>query len=165
MAKKVAFKSIASSVTGFSTPIFGISWNPPKDQRKLVRELVTFLEDRRALTYSHMREDFHHVTESILRIRDEVTKTLQQSPENPVLTDPLRAMRAACRRYLDKVDPNKPQLVDHFGGTLGFAASLGELRGVFGLHLSRLCVAFGVNVEPELASIFPAADSDVTSSD
>lgn len=33
-------------------------------------------------------------------------------------------------------------------------------RCAFELHLARLCAAFGVDVEPELASIFPSGDEE-----
>ena len=36
MAKLTKAKKAALSFTGFSTPIFGLSWNPPKDQREMV---------------------------------------------------------------------------------------------------------------------------------
>ena len=45
----IAFKEIASRITGISIPVFGVSWNPPEAERKIVRETFIFLEDRRAL--------------------------------------------------------------------------------------------------------------------
>ena len=48
MAKKrVPFSKVAKAITGISTPIFGVSWNPPEAKRDVVRDLGTFLEDRR----------------------------------------------------------------------------------------------------------------------
>jgi hypothetical protein len=46
---KTTFKKIAKSLTGISTPVFGVSWTPPESDREVVRKLVVFLEDRRAL--------------------------------------------------------------------------------------------------------------------
>ena len=46
---RVTFKTIAKSLTGISTPVFGVSWNPPKTEREIARQLLVLLEDRRAL--------------------------------------------------------------------------------------------------------------------
>jgi hypothetical protein len=122
--------------------------------------LVAFLEDRRALYQPFHLENGPWVSESILAIRRELTEVLKFCPEEQILVDSLRAMRAACRKYLDTTDPNARRLHSPYGGDLMFASALGELRGVFGLHLSRLCLAFGIDVEEELAATFPIADQD-----
>jgi hypothetical protein len=42
-----------------------------------------------------------------------------------------------------------------------FNGALGELRGVFGVHIARLAAAHGLDVAGELASILPSiADQD-----
>ena len=43
------------------------------------------------------------------------------------------------------------------GGTMSwmFDQSLGELRGVFGLHVAQLAVRYGIDVPDELATILP----------
>jgi hypothetical protein len=100
------------------------------------------------------------VTDSVLEIRRELTVALQGCPEDPELVEPLRAMRAACRKYLDATDPHARRIRHSYAGDVEFASALGELRGVFGLHLARLCVAFGVDVEQELAAMFPVEDDE-----
>ena len=158
--KRVAFKKFARGLTGFSTPIFGVSWNPPADKREIVSQLVTFLEDRRALYQPYHLEHGPWVSESILEIRRELTSALKNCPDDAELVEPLRAMRAACRKYLDTTDPHARRVHNPYGGEMMFASALGELRGLFGLHLARLCVAFGIDVEEELASMFPIADQE-----
>lgn len=39
-----------------------------------------------------------------------------------------------------------------------FLSALGELRGNFGVHLAFIAVKYGIDVEEQLAAIFPAAD-------
>jgi hypothetical protein len=41
-----------------------------------------------------------------------------------------------------------------------FNGAVGELRGVFGVHVARLAASHGLDVEDELASILPEASDD-----
>ena len=156
--QRLPFQRIAQRITGISTPVFGISWNPPEEKRDIVRRLVTFLEDRRALYAGY---DFEHgpwVEQSVLEMRAEITKTLKACPEDDHLTGPLRAMRAACRKFLDATGPPHGGKRGYYPREAMMWQALGELRGVFGVHLAHLCAAFGIDVEPELATIFPASE-------
>ncbi len=159
-SRRLSFREVAQRITGFSTPVFGVSWNPPESSREIVRRVVAFLEDRRALYADFHMEYGPWVEKSVLEMRGELTNALKSCPEDEQLTGPLRAMRAACRKFLDEMGPpNSRRRVFYPREALMWQA-LGELRGVFGLHLARLCTAFGVDVEPELASIFPASEED-----
>ena len=66
-------------------------------------------------------------------------------------------MRAACRKFLDRMGDPDTRRLKLYPREAGMWEALGELRGVFGLHVARLCAAYGVDVEPELGAIFPAA--------
>jgi hypothetical protein len=153
---KIKYKQIAKSLTGISTPFFGVSWNPPDTDREIVRKLITFLEDRRALYNPYDIETPMFVDQSLLEIRKELTSSLQRIDDNPEISPHLRAMRAACRKYLNEVsNQNKPRF--HYREFETFAA-LGELRAVFGIHIAQLAVKYGIDVEDELASILPIED-------
>lgn len=71
-------------------------------------------------------------------------------------------MRAACRKFMTTVQKDEGSIV-RFGADRGhyaswvFIGALGELRGVFGLHLASIAAAFGLDVETELTTILPAA--------
>jgi hypothetical protein len=155
---RIPFADIAKRITGISTPVFGVSWTPPKSKRDIVRRLVTFLEDRRALYAQYHMEYSPWVDKSVLEIRAELTDILKTCPDDELLTGSIRALRAACRKYLDEIGhPGKRKHMIHPHEAEMWQA-LGELRAVFGIHLARLCSAYGVDVEPELASIFPEYD-------
>lgn len=160
MARRLPFREIAQRITGVSTPVFGISWNPPEEKREIVRRLVAFLEDRRALYADFHMEYGPWVEQSVLEMRAEITSTLKACPEDDNLTGPLRAMRAACRKFLDEMGPPDSGRRMYCPREAMMWQALGELRGVFGLHLARLCAAFGIDVEPELAKIFPPAEDE-----
>ena len=63
---RIAAKSLAHRLTGFSLPFFGVQWTPPADEREIVRGLMTSLEDRRVLFVPHHIEVVSHVTSSVL---------------------------------------------------------------------------------------------------
>ena len=154
-----SLKQTALALTGFSTPVFGVSWNPPKDKREIVRGVVTFLEDRRVLYQELHREITLHVVRSVFEIRKELTEILKSCHEDAHLMEPLRAMRAACRKFLDQTGPQARQ--NRYFDPVSFSMiALGEFRGVFGIHLARLCVAFGIDAEPQLEALFPVPDTD-----
>jgi hypothetical protein len=90
--------------------------NAPEPQRKIVRGVIAFLEDRRVPYNPYNIEIEREVSESVLEIRREITKAIQAAPA-------LRAMRAACREYLDQSH--------RFPHHLGFM-----LRAHFGLQIA-----------------------------
>src|SRR5690606_37385697 len=102
-----------------------------------------------------------HCVQSILEIRRLLTRELQALDEESKLAASLRALRSACRKFLDAAG-SRPDIV-LFGAHRGhyasweFNGSLGELRGVFGIHIAQIAAAFGLDVEDDLAAILPEA--------
>jgi len=152
LPKKIPFADLVKHITGFSTPIFGVSWSPPEPERDKIQKLIVFLEDRRALYNPYNMETVRWADESVLKIREELTDRLQQLSEGSKAAPSLRAMRAACRQYLDKLELVK-KLHSYRGSIkklgienledvyrdLNFESSLGELRTIFGIHIAKLC--------------------------
>ena len=159
---KIPFKKIIKSLTGISTPVFGISWNPPETDREVISKLIIFLEDRRALYNAYNIETPMFVNQSILDIRKELTDLLKKLGDDQNISPHLRAMRAACRKYLNYIgDPNKHGF---YSRDYELFAALGELRAVFGIHLGQLAVMYGIDIEDELASILPIEDKNTQNS-
>lgn len=158
------FDAIRRRLTGLSCPVFGVSWNPPEPRRDAARRVVAFLEDRRVLYAPEQMEIAHHCVESVLDIRRFLTGELQQPVEPDALTIGLRAMRAACRKFLDVVGADED--IVRYGYHQGhwaswvFNGALGELRGVFGVHLAQIAVEYGLAIEDELAAILPGEEED-----
>lgn len=67
-SKQLTLSNLARRITGFSTPFFGVSWNPPAAERDTVRAILTFLEDRRVLFNPYHIEVEYEVRQSILKI-------------------------------------------------------------------------------------------------
>lgn len=165
MAVKLSFKELSQRITGISSPIFGVSWTPPANERKIVRDIITYLEDKRSLYYDYYREYSPWVFDSIIAGRRELTKALQKAPENAEMVQPLQAMRAACRKFLDATGTPNDQHRHFMMREMEVWVALGELCGVFGLHLARLCISYGVDVPEALAEICPVSDNDIDADD
>jgi hypothetical protein len=158
------FKDLASKLTGFSTPFFGISWQPPETERKIANSVVIFLEDRRVLYNPTEMELPYRCMSSINEIRHFFTETLAELNQKSELAKNLKTMRAACRKFLDttqSLDNGRVLSLSHtsYNGWI-FLSALGELRGTFGMCLSQIVLAYGLNVEEDLATILPASDEN-----
>ncbi|HBO42644.1 MAG TPA: hypothetical protein DD670_01650 [Planctomycetaceae bacterium] len=104
---KIKAKSLATRITGFSVPVIGggLQWAPTEPERETVRKLLSFLEDRRALYAAYCLEIWNEVVQSVLRIRDELAKALQSLPDVSNAIGSVKAMRAACRKFLTEPHP------------------------------------------------------------
>lgn len=157
------YKEIISRLTGFTTPIFGISWNPPKAEITIARRVITFLEDRRVFYNPYHMEMEYHCVESILETRKYLTKIIGDLGERSELALHLRAIRAACRHFVDAVgEPGQPRTGRRFRGPFDteFFQALGELRATAGLHVGAIAVMYGLSVEGRLSEILPPAVED-----
>lgn len=161
---RIKFQDLARRITGFSTPYFGLSWNPPQSERDTVRAFLTFLEDRRVLYNPFQLEVEGEVEHSVHIIRRSCTESLSTLPETSRAAGPIRIIRAACRRFLDVPHADFRNLYvrdfSDFRKRAGFFTALGELRASIGTQIVILAVEYEIEVEAELASIFPLADDD-----
>ena len=144
--KLLKYKELASRLNGVQIPIFGVQWVPTEPERKVVRDVLTFFEDRRVLYNPCAWELAQEVSDSVLRIREVLTDAIQRLGEDSHAAPAMRAMRAACREYLDGSR-------HHFSHDLSIG--LGRLRALFGLQIAFLAIQYGINLEDDLASIIP----------
>jgi hypothetical protein len=89
---------------------------------------------------------------------------LSALPEQSRAVAPLRAIRAARRRFLDEPrDDFRNLYMRDFGDfrdRAGFFIALGELRATVGAQLAILAVLYKIELEAELATIVPAEDDE-----
>jgi len=157
------FTEISSRITGISCPVFGVSWKPPKPDRDIAREILRFLEDRRVLYNPCEMEVPDHCVRSVLEIRKYLTNVLQKIPEKSKLFESLKAMRIACRKFLDSIDVNDQSFLRNAGSwghyaSWEFASALGVMRGTFGIMIAQIATSYGIDIEDDLASIIPGRD-------
>ena len=160
---KSSWRRIVSGVPARRKPrvtsvgAFGLSvgWDFAATDGEIVRQLLVFLEDRRALSYSNMREDDRYVTESVLKIRAELTETLRRLTPESGAAKSVRALRDACLDYLDRT-----QGLPDFTMDSRFINALGELRRIFATYLRILADRYQITVEWPLAALLNDADGD-----
>jgi hypothetical protein len=72
----------------------------------------------------------------------------------------LRAMRATCRKFLERVGTDGREGIYYADGwgfhSWTFGSALGELREMLGIQVAKIAAAFKLDVEDQLASILPA---------
>jgi hypothetical protein len=156
------FKEILNRITGFSFPIFGVSWNPPELEVTKARRVITFLEDRRVLFYPRHAESFDYATQSVLEIRHFLTEEISSLSTDSELTQSLRAMRAACRKFLDATDVRNERDRSYrrfpYSSSDDYFTALGELRATFGILLASIAAKYGLDIEDALAELLPAKE-------
>lgn len=159
---------ILTRLTGVSCPIFGISWNPPEAERSIAHRSIAYLEDRRVLFAPWEMEVPEFCVRSVEEIRHFLTQEIAQMDQDNHLAKSLRAMRLACRKFMDSVvapGGNRPARYFHMNGMRGewmLMSALGEIRGVFGIHVAQIAAEYGLDVEDDLASIMPANEKTET---
>lgn len=153
------FKEIAKRLTGFNTPIFGITWKPLISERDVAQKIINQLEDRRVLYNPSEMEVPHHCVKSVLQIRSILTDALNELNKESNLASNIRAMRASCRKFLDAVEADEKIVkcgnVSNHYASWHFNGAVGELRGVFGVHIAKIAVQYGIDIESQLSSILP----------
>lgn len=155
-------KQVASRVTGFSCPIFGASWKPVKADIDIAQKVITFLEDRRILYNEYEVERPEHCVRSVEKMREFLTSVLVTVQNRQGLPAQLRVMRAACRKFMDNVQPTRGRKLDPFTPADGWAiaSQLGDLRTTIGVHAAIICAMYGLGVEGDLATVLPPPPSD-----
>jgi hypothetical protein len=154
------FNEIVAHITGISCPVFGVSWNPPQPAIVAARRLMVYLEDRRVLYEPCEAEVPAHCVDSVIQIREFLTHELSHGDLASELAASVRAMRAACRKFLSRVQSSDREIImcanqgGHYASWV-FHDALGQLRGVFGIHVAQLAVRHGLDVEDDLARILP----------
>jgi hypothetical protein len=164
------FSEIANRLTGISTPFGGASWQPGKLGIEGEGRVIVFLEDRHVLYDPCQMEVPDHCVRSVIDIRHCLSEELGKLEGSSELAASLRAMRAACRKFLERVGIDGREGIQNASGggvqSWTFGNALGELRGTFGVHVAKIAAQFRLDVEDKLASILPAnADADTGDDD
>jgi hypothetical protein len=150
---KLKGRELATRLTGISTPIGGISWKPPVNERGRARRLLVYLAGQRALHYPYDKEIGSFVVQSVLDTRERITRDLEALSMDSLLRETLRAMRAVCRKFLD--ENQSPSAGYGWPYEAQLLSTLGELRALFGIHIARIACAYDLEVDACLEGVLP----------
>ncbi len=158
-------KQWMARLTGFSTPLFGASWQPSATERDVASELLTRLEDRRVLYNPASAEIPHHCAQSIIEVRHILTDALAKLAGKGVLAEHVRAMAAASRRFLDRIGAEGPPDFEAMRSTghylsWEFQDALGQLRAIFGVHIAMIAARYDLEVHGHLRDVLPPEPAD-----
>jgi len=163
----MTFKEIAGKITGFSFPLFGISWDPPKLEIEVAKKVITFLEDKRVLYVVYELESPSHCAQSVIKIREFITEQLFDLDPKSELTTTLKGMRSACRNFLNTIQAqyyfNKLNRDFGMGEQIHFYNAMGELRATVGIFIGKILVMYGLDCENELIKIIPFEQEETSS--
>lgn len=162
---KARAKDYGSRLTGISTPLIGVSWQPTASEREIAEEVLDRLEDRRVLYNPSEAETPEYCSRSVLQIRQILTDAIAKARGKGLLVEHLSAMRAACRNFLDRTEREQGPDYDAARSWghwrfFDFQDALGQIRGVFGVHLAFIGIRWELEIPPGLASILPRAPQD-----
>jgi len=142
--------------------VFGVSWNPREPEVTVARRVLAFLEDRRVLFNPYHLEVADECVHSVVEIRRFLTNEIGQLADDSKLSEHLRGIRAACRKFLDDMPRGRGRILrPHWAGPFEseLFTQLGELRDAIGIRIAAIAVMHGLDVEGELASTLPEPDT------
>jgi hypothetical protein len=150
---KLKGREQATRLIGIPTPIAGMNWKPPVVERDKARQLLVYLAGERSLHYPYDREIGSFVTESILDIRERLSRDIEDLSEDSILQQILRGMQAASRKFLD--ENQSPSAGYGWPYEAQLYCTLGELRALFGIQIARIAFTYDLEVDACLGDILP----------
>ncbi|MDL1979825.1 MAG: hypothetical protein LWX52_17390 [Deltaproteobacteria bacterium] len=125
----------------------------------IAQRLIKYLADRRCLYLPFSLEVYGWVIESILEIRKRLSADLESVSMDSPLGQSIASMQAVCRKFLTDT-----QNLDSFHFPV-FWGRLGELRAVFGIHITGIAYTYDLDVPQELEPILPSDTNADTEDD
>ena len=158
------WQQAARRINGIGFPIFSISWNPPVDDRTAAERCITDLESRGLLYADFEWELPAECYTQASKLREELTRQMQDLSRDAPAFGELDGMRDACREFRQTLREKDLQAVAYhqdFRDDLQkaeYLQALGALRHKCGQHAMSLAVAYGIDVAEHLAARFPKAE-------
>jgi len=168
----MSWKIFLRRLTGISTPLGGVSFQPvTENERKIAFQVISFLEDRRIL-YRTMGIEVHDWSvKSVFEIRSFLTEMISSTDDYPALTEDLKNIRKACRKFLNDVeaDENSEFILDHKVENFKdkqkrFAEAFFDIRKPISRCVMELSYRYDIQIHGELRSILPMEGPNKTNS-
>jgi len=114
---------------------------------------LLYLAGQRALHYPYDKEIGSFIVQSILDISERLTRDIEALSTDSLLRKILRAMQAACRKFLDENQSPSAGYGGPYQAQL--YCTLGELRALLGIHIARIAFTYDLQVDASLGEILP----------
>jgi hypothetical protein len=144
---------LAARLIGIKTPIGGMDWQPPPEEKDRAKRVLTYLAEQGPLWDPYDIAISPFATQSIVDLRGQLRSDLDDLSNGSVLHEALRAMHAACRHFLEENQSPRSGYGPPYEAQLH--STLGELRALFGIHIARIACAYGLELDPRLEGILP----------
>jgi len=141
--------TVGYKITGASGFGFGVDWTKVPGDEDVAHRVIAYLENRRLLFGARHNEDQEYCIRSAIEIWNYLTQELGSAKRGSSLSNSLRAIRAACRQFVEAGGPHRrnfmgaaPWEADPFG------LALGDLRTLVGVQVAMIASEYEVEVEP-----------------
>jgi hypothetical protein len=150
---KLKGRELAVRLIGIPTPVGGVDWDPPAEERDRARQVLAHLAEQPVLCDPYDVAIGSFITQSILVTRERLGGELEGLARDSVLTEGLRAMQADCRVFLEENQSPRSGYGSPYEAQLH--STLGALRALFGIHVTRIACAYDLEVDAHLEGILP----------
>jgi hypothetical protein len=159
------WERIASRITGFSTPVGGVDWDPPVPQITAAERAITYLESKGLLYTEFQWENPNQCYADASALRDELTRQMLELPKESFVYRQLDAMRDACRVFRERLMKWKLYTVPYYADLndkqrADFLQALGGLRDACGKQIMILQVEYNIDVADHLKACLPSSEAD-----
>lgn len=135
----------------------------PKLEVEIAQEIITYLEHKKILRSLLIRPNIASCAFEVEDIRDILTYKLSKLNSTSELARNLKGLLGSCMKFLKTLQNyNIYNLMDYNTDETGkrvFDVALGEMRGVWGIHLAEIAARYGLDVNDEIKWILPESDN------
>ncbi len=139
-------------IVGISLPWFGVTWQYREADEGIARRLVVHLEDSRVLFEPVNTQSFVAAGPSANDIREIITVEFGTANAGAELSDAMRTIWAAARRFMTDLDRIEQANLDPRQQRERQILALGEMRGRSNPVIAAIADKYKVEVEEELAA-------------
>ena len=146
-------QDLTPRLTGIRTPVAGVDWEPPSDERKRARRVLTDLAEEQVLWDKYHKTIATFVVQSVRHMDERLGQAQKDLPGDSILGEGLRVMQTVCQKFLEENQSARSGYGPPYEAQL--YCTLGELRALFGVHVVRIAVAYGLPLDMRLEAILP----------
>jgi len=148
-------REYVSRLVGIPTPVAGKDWNPPADEQDKARQVLAHIAEQQVLWDRNDKAIISFIVQSVLDIRERVSHDIKNVPPDSILYQGLQAMDMAGRKFLEENQSPRSGYGPPYEAQLH--STLGELRALFGVHITRIACAYDLEIDTCLDGLLPPA--------